>query len=118
MLPRAYRLRSRQTIEGVRQEGRVTKNHLLVLICRPNSFLPAPRFAFSVSKRMGNAVIRNYIKRHLREAVRPALPDIAPQWDCVFIARAALASAEPKEMRVAVLALLQRAKLLKARNEP
>ena len=35
---------------------------------------PAPRFGFTVTKKMGNAVIRNRIKRRLREAVRKIAP--------------------------------------------
>ena len=33
---------------------------------------------FSVSKKIGNAVIRNYMKRRLRECVRPYIPALKP----------------------------------------
>jgi ribonuclease P protein component len=49
---------------------------------------PPLRFGFTVTKKLGNAVIRNRVRRRLREAVRkagPALPDRA--MDLVLIAR-------------------------------
>ncbi len=49
---------------------------------------PAPRFGFTVTKKMGNAVIRNRIKRRLREAVREkAMPLAKAGNDYVIISR-------------------------------
>jgi ribonuclease P protein component len=36
------------------------------------------RVGFSVSKKVGGAVVRNLIKRRLRETVRPLLPELKP----------------------------------------
>jgi len=48
----------------------------------------APRFGFTVTKKMGNAVIRNRIKRRLRAALRQLPPHLAlPGCDYVLISR-------------------------------
>lgn len=50
----------------------------------------AARFGFTISRRVGNAVVRNRIRRRLREAVRIAAPDHAKNGsDYVLIARRA-----------------------------
>jgi ribonuclease P protein component len=46
-----------------------------------------PRFGFTVTRQMGNAVVRNRIKRRLREAVRTTGNLAAPGFDYVIIAR-------------------------------
>ena len=47
------------------------------------------RFGFTVTKKTGNAVLRNRIRRRLREAVRALPPDAAPPGtDVVLIANA------------------------------
>ena len=46
-----------------------------------------PRVGFTVTKKMGNAVIRNRIKRRLREAVRKHVDKMLPGHDYVFISR-------------------------------
>ena len=46
------------------------------------------RIGYTVTKKMGGAVVRNRIKRRLREAVRAVMPKYAkPQYDYVVIAR-------------------------------
>ena len=48
----------------------------------------APRFGYTVTKKLGGAVVRNRIKRRLREAVRKvALPHAQSGHDYVLIAR-------------------------------
>lgn len=50
---------------------------------------PAPRIGYTVTKKMGNAVIRNRIKRRLREAARQAAGShMQPQHDYILISRA------------------------------
>lgn len=52
----------------------------------------APRVGFTATKKLGNAVIRNRIKRRLREAARLTLPAIAHcGFDYVLIGRAGTA---------------------------
>lgn len=47
------------------------------------------RIGYTVTKKLGGAVVRNRIKRRLREAARQVLPKQAkPGYDYVFIARA------------------------------
>ncbi|MGO9004434.1 MAG: ribonuclease P protein component [Beijerinckiaceae bacterium] len=50
----------------------------------------APRFGFTVTKRIGGAVVRNRIRRRLKEALRlvPDLPE-RPGYDYVIVARPA-----------------------------
>lgn len=48
----------------------------------------APRLGFTVTKKNGNAVMRNRIRRRLREAARKVLPeDARPGHDYVIVAR-------------------------------
>jgi len=83
---------------------------LLVLIVRPNQ-LKWSRFGFAVSKRIGNAVRRNKIKRQLREAARLRQMAIQPGWDLFFIARAPIAQADYRQIEGAMENLLNRIQL-------
>lgn len=48
-----------------------------------------PRFGLTVTKKLGGAVVRNRIRRRLKEALRGLEPDVAlPGHDYVLIARA------------------------------
>lgn len=47
------------------------------------------RFGFTVTKKIGNAVVRNRIRRRLREAVRKAEPSAAKATDYVLVGRRA-----------------------------
>ncbi len=87
MLPRNRRLRARARFKAVQSRGRKFTGRYVIaraLQSRPDS--PA-RIGFSVSEKVGRAVVRNRVKRRLREAARQCLPSVAPGWDVAVTAR-------------------------------
>lgn len=84
---------------------------MLAIRTMPNA-CPHSRFGFAVGKRIGTAVVRNRVKRRLREAVRALQP--AGGWDVVVIARPAAAEADFAGLRGALAALFRRAGLVAA----
>lgn len=66
-----------------------------------------PRFGLTVSRKVGNAVIRNRVKRWLREAVRRRRSAVGPL-DVVFVARSTAASAGYAELSAEVDEVLAR----------
>jgi ribonuclease P protein component len=103
------RLRRRKDFDIVFQEGQVLANQLLVLRSVTNQ-LPHNRYGFVTSKRLGGAVVRNRVRRRLREIVRALAA--RPGWDVVISARARAAGADFQQLRKAVASLFVRAGIL------
>lgn len=103
---RDRRLRKAADFQAVQRQGRSWANRLIVLRARLNG-LETSRVGFSISRRVGKAVVRNRVKRRLRELARQ-IP-MQGRWDMVFIARAPAAQADFQELRQAVQDLVGRA---------
>jgi ribonuclease P protein component len=82
---------------------------LVVMKALPNG-LNLSRCGFSVSRRVGKAVVRNWVKRRLREILRPT--QFKPGWDIIFIARPKAAGASFAGLEKSVQGLLSQARLL------
>src|SRR5947208_10337481 len=63
------RLRRRRDFDAVFRRGRSWHHELLVLRALPNS-LEHNRYGFVTPKRLGGAVVRNRLRRRLRESMR------------------------------------------------
>jgi ribonuclease P protein component len=62
----------------------------LILQLRNRADDAEPRIGFTCTKKLGNAVMRNRIKRRLKEAARLSLPNVAQAgFDYVIIGRSA-----------------------------
>jgi ribonuclease P protein component len=70
------------------------------------------RVGVAASRTVGTAVKRNRAKRLLRAAMKSLLPELAPGWDLVLIARPALASSTLEETHQVLVSLLRRSKLM------
>ena len=83
----AYRdkhLRKTSDFYKVRQRGNSLSDRLLVMTVMQNQ-LDVTRVGFSVGKRVGNSVLRNKVKRRLRDIVRHT--SICKGWDVVVAVR-------------------------------
>ncbi len=58
-----------------------------------------PRLGFTVPRAFGKAVLRNRVKRRLREALRMRLSEVAPEWDIVINPRRPAIAAPVEELR-------------------
>ncbi len=97
------RLTKTREFASVRRNGKRRSDDYLVLIAKANG-QTATRFGFVTSKRIGNAVRRNQIKRRLRQAA--LLSRVEGGWDVVVIARKDAASADFHSLRRSMQDLL------------
>lgn len=98
----------------VYEKGSSWASNLMVLKALPNQ-LALSRYGFSVSKRLGGAVVRNRVKRRMREILR-ALP-LEAGWDIIFIARPKAATASFADLEKAVRGLVSRARIIEREHE-
>jgi|SRR5581483_2719918 len=84
--PKSARLLRRREFVALQRDGRRRHTTHLVFIRRPTS-QSRSRIGLTVSKRVGNAVVRNRIKRLLREVFRSRVDAISPASDLVIIAK-------------------------------
>lgn len=110
-MQRDQRLRRRKDFAAAYRKGRVQGNRLLVVRINPNEG-DITRFGFVAGKVVGGAVIRNRVKRRLREAARSL--DTKPGLDIVIGARKAAAEADFHGLKAALTTLLERGGALKA----
>ena len=81
-----------------------------VLLTRPNEDL-GKRFGVTVTKKIGNAVVRNRMKRRFRELLRAALPEEGlPGHDHVLIGREGGVERDFATMRAELSQALARAR--------
>lgn len=79
----------------------------------PDLELPAARVGFTVSRKVGNAVVRNRVRRRLREAARQVIPAQArPDLDYVLVGRQAAMARDFAALRQELLEALKRLKAL------
>ena len=98
-MQRTHRLSRSRDFDAVYRRGRSNSTRFLTLysFAREDDALgPEPRLGLAVPRSTGSAVVRNRVKRRLREAWRSLLESIPPGRDYVLVARPGLAEAADK----------------------
>lgn len=82
-------LRASEFLEATREGSRVVgRSFVLAARVDPTGGgAPAPRLGITVSRRVGGAVVRNHLKRCVREWFRRARSELPPGLQLVVIAR-------------------------------
>lgn len=97
----------------VYNRGKSIANRLLVMYVVRNG-TDGNRFGISVSKKVGNSVVRSRITRLLRESYRLSESKFLAGYDIVVIARASAKEATYREVESALMHLLNKQKLIKS----
>jgi ribonuclease P protein component len=106
----SQRLRSNRDFKRTYARGRSFVNPLLVLYVLPVR-VEDRLIGFSISKKLGGSVVRNRIKRRLREVWRERANELKPGFHAILVGRSRLKEADFATMEAAVDALLRQAKL-------
>jgi ribonuclease P protein component len=111
-LPSRLRLKESRDFAQMRQEGTSQAGRYLVLAVLRQEGLAEFRFGVVTGKRLGPAVVRNRLRRQLREIVRTHRQEIAPGYHLVMIPRWRAVGAELAELESDWLRLAKRQGLL------
>jgi ribonuclease P protein component len=107
------RLTKREDFNKVYRFGKSNANFQFVVYSLPQSKVERFRAGISVSKKIGNAVVRNRIRRVVKEILRHHADRIRLHCDIVVIARKPVAEMDYKEMEKSLLHALKRASVFK-----
>ena len=98
-------------------KGRSAVLPALVIYARPNRS-GGNRVGFTVTTRLGHAVVRNRIRRRLREIYRLHEPELKPGTDMVVVARGRSVSAAYRDLERDFLAGCRKLSLLREEAAP
>jgi len=96
-------------------ERGVSRSHPLLTARFLRNDLETSRIGLSTGRRLGGAVVRNRVRRRLREALRVMAPSFQPGWDVLIIARPAVVEADHDALVGALRRLLTRGGVLGGR---
>jgi ribonuclease P protein component len=108
-------LSSPEDFAALQGQGSVRSNPLLVVRIRRND-LEVTRFGFSTGRKLGGAIVRNRVRRRLREALRVMAPSFQPGWDVLIIARQPVIAADYQDLTGALHSLLRRGGVVEGRT--
>lgn len=112
MLASKNRLRKKKDIERVLREGKSLKQDFVILKVKQNTINTA-RFVFIVSQKVSKrAVVRNKVKRRLREIIKEKIDIIEKGIDVSLIALSGIEKNSFQEIKESIEKLFKKAKII------
>ncbi|MFS0865529.1 ribonuclease P protein component [Fredinandcohnia sp. 179-A 10B2 NHS] len=111
-MKKEYRIKKNQDFQTVFKHGKSSANRQFVVYVYENEGQDHFRIGLSVSKKLGNAVTRNRIKRLIRQFFLEHKFSVQNK-DYVIIARKPVVDMEYEEVKKSLLHVLKVAKVLK-----
>lgn len=94
---RRFTLKQNSDFRRLYTKGKSNANRFLAVYCRRNG-RDVNRMGYTVSAKLGGAVVRNRVRRRLREIARLNAPDMKTGWDIVIVARSRAVTAAYAEL--------------------
>ncbi|MFE8704075.1 ribonuclease P protein component [Cytobacillus sp. FJAT-54145] len=112
-MKKEFRVKKNKEIQDIFKNGKSFANRQFVVYALKKPGQAHFRIALSVSKKLGNAVTRNQIKRYLRQVFLELEEDVYNDYDYVIIARKPAADMGFHEIKGSVSHVLKLARVLK-----
>ena len=107
-----YSVKKNSDFRRIYSKGKSSVTPYLVVYCRRNKE-DVNRVGFTVSSKLGHAVVRNRIRRRLREIYRLHTPELSCGWDIIIVARSRCVKGDFRKMESAFLESCQELSLIK-----
>ena len=115
-MKRAVTLKENYEFRRLYQKGASAVGGGMVLYCRKNR-QGQSRLGLTVSTKVGGAVVRNRVRRRIREIYRLNRDKMRPGWDVIVVGRGRSAAGPYQKMNEAYLDCLRRLSLLQEEGE-
>ena len=110
-MKKEYRVKKSQDFDNIIRKKQSFANRQFVIYYQENK-LDHMRLGISVSKKLGNAVVRNRIKRLIRSVLTELKPQLQSEIDFIVIARKPVVSMNYQEVKKCMMHVLKLGKIL------
>lgn len=110
MLKKSYRMKKNSQFDYIFKNGKTIKNSKL-LIFYSKSKSSTPKIGVVVSKKIGNSVTRNRVKRLLREIIRQNLSAMNGKYNYIFVARSGIECLTFNEINTILVKLIAKSEI-------
>ena len=110
-MKRATTVKENYEFRRIYAKGKSGVSPYLVVYCRPNR-RKNNRLGVTVSAKLGHAVVRNRVRRRLREIFRLSQPKMRKGYDIILVARRRAVTATYQELEKAYLRICEKQGLL------
>lgn len=111
MLKKVNRLKKRYQFNYVYKNGTHISSSALVLYFT-TSKTKSIKVGFGVTKKIGKAVVRNRVRRQLREVVQKHLPNLKQNYNIILVARDTIANFAFADLERQFVELIKKAEIL------
>ena len=110
------RLKKRKQFKWTFKNGKsLSEKHISIIFV--NSKTKDTKIGFSVTKKVGKAVVRNKKKRQMKEVVSKHIGAICNHLTIIFVAKPSIVEADYFQIEQDILSLIKKANLQKRQNE-
>ncbi|WP_368502930.1 ribonuclease P protein component [Alkalihalophilus sp. As8PL] len=110
------RIKKNEEFSSVFKKGQSVANRQFVLYSLKKEGQANFRIGLSVSKKVGNAVVRNRIKRYVRTVFLTYQEELPPNYDFVIIARHPVAEMDFHQVESSLKHVLKKARHIKKKD--